>query len=105
MTTKTIFLTLAAVLCLTGPVLAGTYCNTRGNATYCDDGTTYYRYGNRIQSSRGDSWTRFGTHIYGSDGSWYADHGDSTTSWTPKGSAPDPLDSWIVPDQLFDDED
>lgn len=102
---KKSILLLASIALVATSALAGTYCHTTGNATYCDDGTTYYRYGNRIQSSKGDSWTRFGSHIYGSDGSWYASHGDTTTSWTPRGTAPDPLDAWIVPESLFDDED
>ena len=86
--------------------VAGTYCRTTKSATYCDDGTTFYQYGNRVQSNRGDSWTKFGSHVYGSDGSWYADHGDSVTSWFPKGETPDALESRIVPDRLFgDDED
>lgn len=102
--TKTSLLLLAAIACAASPAFAGTSCFSRGNATYCDNGTTYYRYGNRIQSNRGDSWTRSGSHIYGGDGSWFADHGDTITSWTPNGEV-DPLDSWIVPDRLFDDDD
>lgn len=85
--------------------LAGTYCRTTKSATYCDDGTTFYQYGNRIQSNRGDSWTKFGSHIYGSDGSWYADHGDNVTSWFPKDESPDALESRIVPERLFGDDD
>lgn len=85
--------------------LAGTNCRTTKSATYCDDGTTFYQYGNRIQSNRGDSWTKFGSHIYGSDGSWYADHGDTVTSWFPKDESPGALESRIVPDRLFGDDD
>jgi len=79
---------------------AGTYCTSRGNATYCDDGTTYHQYGNYIQSNRGTSWRRFGSHAYGSDGSWYADHGDSVTSYGKR--APRASDSRVVPQRLFD---
>lgn len=97
----------AAAIAEIAPVSAhaGTNCRTTKSATYCDDGTTFYQYGNRIQSNRGDSWTKFGSHIYGSDGSWYADHGDNVTSWFPKDASPDALDSRIVPDRLFGDDD
>lgn len=92
------------LLTLAPAAIAGTNCRSTKSATYCDDGTTFYQYGNRIQSNRGDSWTKFGTHVYGSDGSWYADHGDTVTSSFPKG-APDPLSTRIVPDRLFGDWD
>lgn len=81
---------------------AGTYCTSRGNATYCDDGTTFHQYGDYIQSNRGQSWRRFGSHVYGDDGSWFADHGDSVTQYS-KGR-PDALGSRIVPDRLFGDD-
>lgn len=92
----------AAAATLPGAAAAGTYCRSTKTVTYCDDGTTFYRYGNRIQSSRGDSWTRFGAHISGSDGSWFADHGDSVTSSLP--DEPDPLSTGIVLRRLFGDD-
>ncbi|HEY8515456.1 MAG TPA: hypothetical protein VIS07_08080 [Candidatus Binatia bacterium] len=82
-----------------GRAEAGTYCTSRGNATYCDDGTTFHQYGNYIRSNRGKSWHRYGSHVYGSDGSWYADHGDSVTSYSKR--RPSALESRIVPEGLF----
>lgn len=90
---------LALAVALGGVAEAGTYCTSRGNATYCDDGTTFHQYGNYIQSNRGKSWRRFGSHAYGSDGSWYADHGDSVTSYSK--DRPGAVESRIVPGRLF----
>lgn len=38
----------------------GTNChqNYLNGPVYCDDGTNYYTYGNRIQDNKGDSWQR-----------------------------------------------
>jgi len=94
--------TLFAVALTPRSTEAGTYCTSRGNATYCDDGTTFHQYGKFIQSNRGQSWRRFGSHGYGDDGSWFADHGDSVTQHS-KGR-PDALGSRIVPDRLFGDD-
>jgi len=90
------------VLLLPAFARAGTYCTSRGSITYCDDGSTFYQYGDYIQSNRGDSWRKFGSHAYGSDGSWFADHEDSVTSHVP--GAADPLSTRIVPDRLFGDD-
>ena len=93
---------LCAAVAIAPAARAATYCRSTDTATYCNDGTTFYQYGDRIQSNRGESWTKFGSHIYGSDGSWFADHGDGVTSWFP--DDPDPLSARIVPDRLFGED-
>ncbi len=97
-------MTILLVLCLENKAEA-TFCNTYGNHTYCDDGTSYHKYGNNITEldSSGKQINRyhdFGKHTYGNKNEWVAKHksGDST-SYGLRGKT-----RQVLPDVL-DDED
>lgn len=62
-----------------------TFCNTYKNHTYCDDNTSYHRYGNNIteldaSGSQKNRYHNFTTHTYGNNGEWVAKHGDGNLS-------------------------
>ena len=60
------------------PVFADTYCYTRGQNTYCDNGERFYRTksGGIVTFGKSGKKTgeyhQYGNHLYGDDGSWRA---------------------------------
>lgn len=72
-----------AVLAFADKAMAMSYCYTYGKNTYCDDGTSYHRYGNVITEVKpsGEPINRYRTFddaTYGNGDEWVAKHSDGT---------------------------
>lgn len=101
-------LIILAVLSFGDKAWAISYCSTYGNHTYCDDGSSYHRYGKTITEldSSGKSRNRyrsFGNSTYGNGREWVTRHkDDSFTSSGLRGKT-----RQVLPDILDreDDED
>lgn len=91
------------VLAFSSKVEANTFCNTYGNHTYCDDGSSYHRYGNNIiemeHSKPKNRYHKFGDTTYGNKREWMKRSKDGNyTSFGLKGKT-----RQVLPD--IEDED